>query len=937
MGKKKTKKKKAQKAQKNVQKQLHHLTEKQLLLQGEQSLGAGKARDAISTLKFAAKQHGQSDEIGTLLFRAYLMRAGELRKKNMIVEADTVKKQAREYMPGADQMTESDLLAFISISSDEEAFDFYRGYTKINNSSRATEQFLANRLLESSQWDILDNLDESLPIRRDAAPVSDAVPLMNEGKWEDALNALMSVSRTSPFAPVRMFCRVMVCFYREEDREMHRAISMLPENFPLIHVAENLKHTVGNGNPGPEKTMRRLQCLWDGQINMEDDMRDILDHLEHRRFARAETSIADISEVIYPRDSDDARVFILEIIWNMVVQYKIGEYDFYRMVRNLLPGDRAELLATKTRLLSFRAPFSHAGQYISILDREFPDPETRDTAHALILLYTARGILRHETEAEKDIKGLGKYRKLLGIPRENTDTLLIDMTTEVLRLDPLNREGYVFLAERPRASRAAKKSVEASLTVMIDRFPDDPWPCLELATLLYEKNAFRKAENILSEAMRRAPYDNRVIDRHVLALLISAEKNIRRKKFHLVAKDIERAEQFDSKKTAPFIAEKRIIFSLLNDQKDVRLSEKAEAEAENDETGQMQLFAGPGDLDKIVEKELAPLSLPDRLRILAILISDISSHSLNERKSVIKSLEKLFGKCLKKMGELSSAELLKILSPLEKEFSSLLPSRDVAPIFFRKDKNILRHADDSEVIPLYDLIFESHWFSLIEKDIRRRMGKETETEPEPWLLLEFYLVTILHLRGEVREPDLFEDIIEDARGPILKEIKTASRRLASHASGVLKRALEIFDFDILDDDMFFPSRPDAFDDEDDFDFFPPFPDDEDMRQGTLEKFVGKLLVLMEDMGGVIPDDIDHDIVEELIGSFETFVEETGLRGAPSTILDELGKMLRSDPGMKNEFEMLAQLVDKVNAGTKLSKEARIVLFGRTRRKKSRKK
>ncbi|MDM8550199.1 hypothetical protein QUF72_08985 [Desulfobacterales bacterium HSG2] len=912
MGKKKKKKKKPQKGP-----QLHNLTVDQLINTGKQSIEAGKPRDAISIFKFAGKKHGQSDEINTLLFRSYLMREAQLREKNLIAEADAVKKQAQDHMPWVDQLSEDDMMAYISTCSNKEAFDIYAGYSSANDRSPRAEQFLANRLFKSDNWKLSDKLNESLPIRRDAAPMQKAIPLMNAGNWEDALEVLLPISRTSPFAPIRMFCRAMVSFYKGDDQDMCRALSMIPDDFPLIGVARSLESTVGNNgsNNRRRKAGKRLECLWDGPVNMEEDIRDLLYDLEHKRFHEAEHSISSLSNAIYPEDPMAVRSFMLESIWNMTFQYKIEDYEFRNMVTDLLPQPHGDMLLTKTRLLRFHTPMTTTGQYLSLLENEFPDPETRKIAHAFILMHTVSNMLKIKFNPAKEKKAIQKYKTLLGIHHEDTEMILTDMVTEAMRLDPLSRNCYEILVELPRKSRPAKNAVEASLTDMCSHFPDDPWPCLELATLFYEKNAFRKAENILEEAMKRAPHDSRVIDRHIIALLISAEKNIQRKKFHLVERDIKKAEKFESRKVCPFVIEKRIVFQIVNCQNDLKADAK-------DEADQLSLFKGQKGLKAIIRDEIKSLPLFDRLRILAILITDMKHRKIDEKKYILNELEKVFDKELKYDKDLSSSEVVRLLTPLEKDYTALLSHREIAPIFLKKRKDILKGVDDTEIIPVFDLIFAPEWFGLIKKEVKRRVKKAKKKER---LFMEFYRVTIQHIKGEELDPDLFEDIIEEAPKSMFEELRAVSRRLSKHATGSLKKALEVFDFDILDDMPFFGGFPG--DDIDDFfpddidDFFPH----EDER--GLEKLIDTLRELESDPDMAESGTLEDRLVDELVESFEVFVDSLALRDAPAFIINELREIIRADPTARRDFDLMAELIDHADAVGRLSREGRIILFG----------
>ena len=60
---------------------------------------------------------------------------------------------------------------------------------------------------------------------------------------------------------------------------------------------------------------------------------------------------------------------------------------------------------------------------------------------------------------------------------------------------------------------------------MAARFPDDPAPRLELATLHYSRNAYRRAEDALAEARERAPHDERILDLQAVGFLKSADRS----------------------------------------------------------------------------------------------------------------------------------------------------------------------------------------------------------------------------------------------------------------------------------------------------------------------------------------------------------------------------------------------------------------------------
>lgn len=904
-------KKKKKKIQKEAQKQVQNLTQDELLVKGREFLEAGKPRDAIACLKLAAKKQGQpDDETAALLFRAYLMREEQLREKNLIVEAEMVKKQAQEYMPEPETLSETDMLAYLPACSNREALDVYAGYLSGNKRSAAAEQFLANRLFKSNYWEFPDSMDENFPLRRDAEPMKKALPLMNEGKWEEAANILAPVSRTSPFASVRMFCKAMSAFYKEDDQDMLRALSMISEDFPLIRVVKSLRAAAGKGNPGTAAG-RRIPCLWEGPVNMEADIRELMNCLEQRRFRQAQVLISDLSAAVYPADPLSARTFILEILWNMTVQYKMEEYEYYRIVSNLLPGPRGDLVLAKTGLLDFHRPFTGAGRYISLLEKEFPDSDTRKRAHAFVLCYLVQTIRHNRTDTFRDRRGTRKYKDILGIGNPNdSESLLTDIIAESIRLDPYNRSAYETAAELPRISRNAKNKMETILTEMAERFPDDPWPCLELASVFYEKNAFRKAESVLEDAMKRAPHDRRVLERHALSLLISAEKNIKREKFHLVERDIEKAEKLGNKKLIPFIAEKRILCEIVSHRNLLKFGE-----GKNDR--QLSLFVNGKDLRTLISDELERLSVFERLKALALFITDIRHRTPEQKKEISELSEKIFERELKHIDSLSSSDIVRLLSPLEKDYALLMSFRDTAPLFLKKQKDILKSADDGDIFMIFDLIFAPEWFGLIKKEIKRRLRKANKKEQ---ILLNFYLAVIRHIGGEVRGSEIFEEIAAQAQVPLREELRAISRRLSGHASGALKKALEVFDFEILDEDEGEYGEGEDYEDDD---FFP------DSKMDGLEKIIQRLKDFDPDHENI--GTVQKDFVEEIVPGFEAFIENIGVKGAPDFMIIALREIIRSDPGARRDFDMLAELMDRFGGKDRLSREARLVLYGKKKR------
>ncbi|MFW6333182.1 MAG: hypothetical protein ACOC23_07755, partial [Thermodesulfobacteriota bacterium] len=195
--------KKKKRKEKGTYKQFGNLSLDQIIQKVEDALSAENPRDALYILKFAMKKFGESGPIRSLFFRAYLLREKQLRTKSLHDEADAVRELANRFLPEFDQMPEAVLVDYLSNASEKKAVEAYADYLKNGARSPKIEQTLAHLMFKGRDWKAVDILEADHPLRQDAGPVQKAVALMNDAAWEQALDALNPISRTSPYASIR--------------------------------------------------------------------------------------------------------------------------------------------------------------------------------------------------------------------------------------------------------------------------------------------------------------------------------------------------------------------------------------------------------------------------------------------------------------------------------------------------------------------------------------------------------------------------------------------------------------------------------------------------------------------------------------------------------------------------------------------------------------
>ncbi|MCD6186130.1 MAG: hypothetical protein J7K84_10170, partial [Deltaproteobacteria bacterium] len=674
---KKKKKKNQRNKNKKVQLQFTKLNSNQLISQGNQFFINKNSREALNCFKLALKKGGSADQINIYIFRAYLLRESQLRKKGMIREAEAIKKQTNEYFPKVDKLSDTDITLYVSASSNKEAVNAYNKYIAVHKISPETEKIFANRIFTGQYPDFINDLNEASPLKRDVDTAYKGILLMNDGLWEDALSVLRPIPRSSPFANIRLFCRAMVSFYNDNDADMLKAFSLISDDFPLISIVKSLCSIASTNMAcdSKKKSVPLPQCLWETPVNNEKIIEDFIKKSDLNSLDRTARLIRTISDKLYPESPQVVRILLIQFIWkkNKDTRFGYNPFDddrFNVLVKQLLTPEETNQLNCKINLLYSERPWAGAFEYIKILKNEFFDEQDRKIAHSMVLILTVNKIYNENIYITSNVNSIKQYAASLGIEASNIrndEMILIDMAAKAVQLDPCNIKGYEILVQLKRTSRSAKTKVEKALNLVIEALPDDSAPCLELATLLYEKNAFRKAENILKEAIKRAPYDNKVLERHALSFLISAEINFNRGKFHLVIDDIQKAMAVNCSKITPFIAEKKIFFEIIDQ---------------------------PKKADSIISSGIKDLELYERLRILSILLldstyrdNDFSRKELNQAvHKPLKSVTKIFNKELKQINKLSSLDIISLMVPLERAYLALLPSIKISDIFVKKWK-----------------------------------------------------------------------------------------------------------------------------------------------------------------------------------------------------------------------------------------------------------
>ncbi|HKK91465.1 MAG TPA: hypothetical protein VJ936_08690, partial [Desulfobacteraceae bacterium] len=659
----------------------------QLEAEGNLLLVSKNTRKAIKFLKSALKKAGepaQKERIRASLFASYLAREKELKKKNMQDEAEEVFQQAMEHLPDMANTTEETLVLLITSSSSYQAFDACSRFFDHHKPSQRITRLLGEKLVTENGWDLLDLFDNLTFLNSGADLIQQAAALMNKGKWEEAKDVMQTLPRSSPFFNLRMFCRAMVSFYADNDADMVKALSTIDEKSLFNESAAVLKASV---NPGPgggvpmegiDSDNPFLPLFYKTGFNIQHQVTGLINHLKKRGYnTKCASLIQELARSIYPEDTEVAVFYLVETVWSRdeFFDHPDAEDNYFSMIEESLLKGKAEYLKTKIQILLSEDILSDTAIFLKLVEKEIFDPEERAIATSTAIL-KALTIL-HASPDDSCLDQVTSFeKKVLGITSGELWEALLETAYHGVTIDRYNRKLFEAAAALPCRSRNAQKIKEKIFVLMGEVFPKDPYPCLELATLYHGKNAYRKAENILEKAKEIAPHDQRVLDKHVISLLISADRNIARKKFHLAWNDLEKAEAFHSRNCDLLIKEKKF-FS--------RIVEKPEI--------------------PIKALKIKLNSFPDftRARLAAMLFVDITragkKQDLDKAKTKVSSL---FNR--RNFKELTSSEAAALLLPLPREWQAVVSPPGIAPVFLDIFDGFLDLLDDGDLFEVIDRI-----------------------------------------------------------------------------------------------------------------------------------------------------------------------------------------------------------------------------------------
>jgi hypothetical protein len=766
------KKKKVQKQRQQSEKlrKLQSMTANELVAKAEAEFKVSQIRDSILSFRQALKKGGDETQIGPRLFLVYRARYEQLTARQMDKEAVAISKLGGQIFKSLPRLSRELLNNAFEFLPARDIMDVYAGQADKLPLSPEAEKHLACRLVAEGYLDQAKRLPDGSRLKSDQPIMAEAHVHMVSGDWNAALAAMRGLGRTSPFADMKLFAKAMVAWEADDRKTLGKTLHRLDGRLPFKGLGVLLEEYADHGHFKSLDVYPKTAAMLMGPAIHKDAFRDRIKNSLQPRSVNIDSLAAacrTLGEILRPDAPQKAVEGLAEIIGTGLIQADAGTPLLNAFLEKLIKSaPRRNLLLFKITAVDRDFISPATARYLDEAKTEFPDRKELDTAWAFILLRIAQTVQLHpfilyeyEDELIDTIEAFGISEDLLD---KDLDLIVLTLITAAADKDPGNRAVYdaVFPIATPLAEH--RSLMTRILEQMVERFPEAVTACLKLSELYYRKSAFRKAEAVLQKAYDRAPHDIKVKESCALSLVISAQQNLPRQKWHLVDRDLDRALEFNAPGLVVVITEKRLLVECLKTQKFSAKEFAARTEA---------------------------FTPAQRMQCFLLLRMDLDA---GYGKASTRGTGSCFNGLKKQITDLPPSDLAELVAPLDSRFAPAFPSCFYARPLLGKKGRILSRLSPDETMSLAIPLARHHCMEIAVHTLEQKLkGASIDT----YAKLMFYQTALCAVRdGRHACPEL-SSIVSTASPQVTEQLRHISRAIADLAFLPLKEQFERFEFD----------------------------------------------------------------------------------------------------------------------------------------------
>lgn len=775
-----------------------------LLEQALRHVNAGHGKQALDLLRRAQFKGAPADRTSPLMYRASLIRAGELQARGFHQEAAVLRESAKKYEESFEsvQLSAAQLLPWLRGLEDEPSFEAYAEYLADGDPHPEAEIHLADRLVLHRCVDALAKLEADSPFRRDGATMVAALDSMDAGDWQSARETLRPISRTSAFRDWRVFCSAMDAHARSDWNEVGTSLDRLRDDFPLADTVKALR-LMSQGSQAALRaaTGPAADLLGASQARLRYlglALRNAIKGEEPKRVAKALSDFARAADPLNPAEMQFDLLCALDIACD---DQSLDMFDELEVLDQLTRGGDDELVITRravgdlaTEPIDMIEPLKVA-DYLRRIYREFPDPDMRKIARGRVLHRLALAVRKIHSDdlLVGDDDGLAQILEVESIDDLITDSPLsrwgflwgsdmdpvaAELLRASIRENPSQREAHEHLVDLTENAYGIKPSERVSAREnYANAFPEDPEPWIGLAELRLRTNAYRKAEAALERAAKFAGDDERIVDLRAVSALAAAQANLINERLPLAGRDLAEAESRASAALMPVVLAWK-----------VWLNAAGRADRELPDVFAQVLGSRPATL---------------RLHALALCLEACADKSarIARKRSAYKSLRGLLDDAVAAAVREGPQELLSVVSRLPPAYGCVAMPLAVATELRDHWSQILGAMPGSQFFDAVCVALEVHAAPAVRHEVLGRLRRTKSVQQRRILLL--CLATARYLLREDDDSRRFRSlqasIPADEVQPVCAAAGQLGKALENPFPTTLSSALRSFKFGMLDE------------------------------------------------------------------------------------------------------------------------------------------
>lgn len=506
----------------------------------ESLLAGGKTRDAVEAAKQFLKQT-PGPEAEALLVTAYQARIQALLASGMHKEAQALGTLVSERFP-AYKARVTPLMRQSEVS----AGNFQALLTELSTADeprrRELEAILSRGLIDPTILADSPALPADHPLKRTARVVNDLFTAVTTGPLpEGALAPVNEIPRQSPLAPWKLLIRALDAFYRRADAAVLANLAGIPPDSGPGRLVPVLRRLVGESRPAEDRSFAvstLLDKVSGGRALFQSSIKQLNQALAAHDERKALATVQDLLPLLQSTPAMLKRSFLATLLYHWHRQGLPPQGLLRVLPQGKKDADTLRLIALTMERVGWDTALEWWDGYLiaataaGILSKTGPEI-------ARVLLHMA-ALFPKDPEEVLDTLDVEDQKELQTLIRRGELLACFDHAALLERARAADADPQVFRALVAHYDQwGESKRAEAEAEAWRRAHPQDLEPLLYLIRAAEQRNAIRKALDLLAEAEALNRVHPEVRQSRFRLLLAGAERRIKEGKPALALDDLE--------------------------------------------------------------------------------------------------------------------------------------------------------------------------------------------------------------------------------------------------------------------------------------------------------------------------------------------------------------------------------------------------------------